>query len=85
MVESTCYRLPYRSGPDLRFQEASDLCLFHGGVLAEIPTKDAYNAIFNYVKESWYLERDKNYMYIWLNSIYDQVSFDCSHIFLKVQ
>ena len=75
VVRSTCYKLPYRSGPYLSFQAASDLCVFHGGVLAEIPTEDAYDVIFNYVKKSWYLETNRNMVQVWLNSIYDQVSF----------
>jgi len=74
VVGSTCYRLPYRSGQLLSYNQARELCNFHEGDLAEIPTNEEYDAIFSYVKRSWFLEPSRNYGQVWLNSIYESVS-----------
>ena len=67
-VDNTCYRLPYRTGPRINYQQASDLCQFHGGVLAEIPSEDVYDAVFRYVKRSWYYQPNFHDVQIWMGA-----------------
>ena len=54
IVGNICYKLPYRVGPTVDYYTADSLCNFHGGWLAEIPTEQVYNAVYDYVKKNWY-------------------------------
>ena len=70
-VDRTCYRLPYRAGPRITYDQASVICRFHGGVLAEIPTEEVYQAVFRYVKRSWYYESNFNQVQVWMGAEYN--------------
>ncbi|XP_076814005.1 uncharacterized protein LOC143460400 [Clavelina lepadiformis] len=50
IVERTCYKLPRRVGVKLSYDEAERMCIFHGGVLAQLPTGESYNAVVTYTK-----------------------------------
>jgi len=84
IVGGACYWLPYRTGPKINLQKASDLCSFHGGVLAEIPSEKSYRTIFNYVKRSWYLKGGVNRVQVWLRSVYLHVSKSLIILFLSL-
>ena len=78
VVGNICYKLPYRVGPSVDYNTAASLCTFHGGLLAEIPTEQVYNAVYDYVKKNWYTWTDNessNIVRVWLGSSY-QVGFN---------
>ena len=54
VVDNICYKLPYRVGVEVNFDQANAICALQGAELAEIPTRKAYYAIYNYVQSSWY-------------------------------
>ena len=70
-LDNYCYRLPYRAGPRISYQEASDLCQFHGGVLARIHSEEVYLAVFRYIKRSWYYESSVGYVQVWMGAEYN--------------
>ena len=58
----------------MNYERARSLCAFHGGGLAEIPTEEVYNAVYDYVKTNWYFtlnQETSNHVQIWLGSSYD--------------
>ena len=74
VVGSTCYKLIYRVGVGVNHEKARRLCTFHGGALAEIPTEEVYNAVFDYVKTNWYIDlnhQESSFVRVWLGSSYD--------------
>ena len=74
VVGNTCYKLPYRVGVGVNYDQARSLCDFHGGILAEIPTEEVFNSLHNYVKENWYIElnhQNNTNIDCWLGSSYD--------------
>lgn len=75
IVDRNCFRLPYRKGPKMNKLRSRDFCQFHGGVLAELPTQEVYQAVFDYVKRSWYLEMNMHQVHVWLDSVYQTVGF----------
>ena len=72
VVGNICYKMLYKVGSGVNFEEANSLCSFHGATLAEIPTQQVYEAILNYMKKSWFFEIGQSYIYIsgWLGSLY---------------
>ena len=58
----------------MNYERARSLCAFHGGGLAEIPTEEVYDAVYDYVKTNWYFtlnQETANFVQIWLGSSYD--------------
>ena len=58
----------------MNYESARSLCAFHGGGLAEIPTEEVYDAVYDYVKTNWYFtlnQETRNYVDIWLGSSHD--------------
>ena len=58
----------------MNYERARSLCAFHGGGLAEIPTEEVYDPVYDYVKTNWYFilnQKTANYVQIWLGSSYD--------------
>ena len=72
VVGDICYKMLYKVGSGVNFEEASSLCSFHGTTLAEIPTQQVYEAILNYMKKSWFYVIGQNVIAIrvWLGSSY---------------
>ena len=80
VVGNTCYKLPYRVGVSVNYERARSLCTFQGGALAEIPTEEVFNAVYNYVKANWYIDLNHQtsaFIHIWLGS-----SYDVSNVFM---
>ena len=74
VVGNTCYKLPYRVGVGVNYDQARSLCNFHGGALAEIPTEEVFNALYKYVKAKWYIDinyPNSTWIHCWLGSSYD--------------
>ena len=74
-----CYKLPYRVGPSVNYYTAASMCTFHGGLLAEIPTEEVYNAVYDYMKKSWYTwttDITPNEIRVWLGSTYEVCGFE---------
>ena len=75
-IDDVCYKLPYRAGPGVNFTQSNAICRFHGGELAEIPTRQVYNTVYKYIQSSWYYrisEELNNFVVInvWLGSSYN--------------
>ena len=78
VVGNICYKLVYGVGPSVDYNTAASLCNFQGGLLAEVPTEQVYNAVYDYVKNNWYtlIEKESfSYVRAWLGSTY-QVCFN---------
>ena len=74
VVGNICYKLPYRVGLSVDYHTADSLCNFHGGLLAEIPTEQVYNAVYDYVKKNWYTWTENKrikLVRVWLGSRYE--------------
>ena len=76
VVGNICYKMLYKVGSGVNFDDANSLCSFHGATLAEIPTQQVYDAIFNYLRNSWFYEiaddeADYNFVNVWLNYSYN--------------
>ncbi|CAK8689464.1 unnamed protein product [Clavelina lepadiformis] len=73
IVERTCYKLPRRVGVKLSYDEAERMCIFHGGVLAQLPTGESYNAVVTYTKRMFSIDsidnKERDFVQIWLNSV----------------
>ena len=82
LVGNTCYKLARRVGTGMVYEAARNLCAFNGMTLAEIPSEEVYNAVYNYVKSNWYLTTNavnRNFVRIWLGSSY-RVSLHLLHM-----
>ena len=58
----------------MNYERARSLCAFHGGGLAEIPSEEVYDAVYDYVKTNWYFTlngESGTVVYIWLGSSHD--------------
>ena len=74
VAEEKCYRLLYSVGVQVSFLQAQNLCVFHGGVMAEIPSETVYNAVFRYIRRTWNVDLDaktRNFVQVFLNSPYE--------------
>ena len=74
VVGNICYKLPYRVDRSVNYDTAASLCTFHGGWLAEIPTEQVYNAVYDYVKKNWYTwteNKRAKLVPVWLGSRYE--------------
>ena len=90
-IGAVCYKLPYRVGPGVNFTQADAICRYRGGELAEIPTEQVYNTVYEYIKQSsYYTINGKSInnaiIHIWLGSSYN-VSKYCilSFLFFKIE
>ncbi|CAK8689463.1 unnamed protein product [Clavelina lepadiformis] len=73
VIDDKCYRLLYRVGARINYVDASNLCAFHGGSLAEVDSEEAYNSIYAYVRNTWSLDVDnkvRNFVQVWMGSTY---------------
>ena len=75
-VGGKCYRLLYRVGVKVTFLQAQNLCTFHGGLVAEIPNEEVYQAVFKYIRRTWSVDLDaqnRNFVQVFLNSGYEVI------------
>ncbi|CAK8689468.1 unnamed protein product [Clavelina lepadiformis] len=73
IVDRICYKLPRRVGVKLSYDEAERMCIFHGGVLAQLPTEESYNAVVTYTKRMFSIDidnKERDFMRIWLSSTF---------------
>ena len=90
-IDDVCYKLPYRVGLGVNFTQADAICRYRGGDLAEIPTEQVYNTVYEYIKQSSYYTINGDSINharinIWLGSFYN-VSNYCilSFLFFKIE
>jgi len=85
-VGGKCYRLLYRVGVKVTFLQAQNLCSFHGGLVAEIPSGEVYQAVFRYIRRTWSVDLDaknRNFVQVFLNSPYE-VNQYYLHFYLSI-
>jgi len=76
LYEGHCYSLLHRA---VRFNrrrvksEAAAQCEQRGGELVNIEDAQMYKALYAYIQHEWlmYTDRDTNYVYVWLDSLYE--------------
>nr|XP_002128531.1 uncharacterized protein LOC100182235 [Ciona intestinalis] len=75
-----CIRFIYTSGYGMSKPDARNMCVYHGGTLVDILNQEMFNLIYNYAKEAWdaYIDRNVNYVEIWLASVYEDGSIRSS-------
>ena len=74
VVGNICYKMLYKVGPGINFDDANSLCSFRRATLPEIPTQRVYEAILNYIKNSWFYEiggNNYNFVNAWLDYSYN--------------
>ena len=75
-IGAVCYKLPYRVGPGVNFTQAEAVCRYRGGELAEIPTKQVYDTVYEYIEQSSYYTINGDsvnnvVIHVWLGSSYN--------------